>query len=134
MIKIDVLNNNSIVTLSSESKIPIKSSQGLMFYSPNELLCVTVGACVGKHLVRYCSQNKIDVRIFEQLKVDMDNDNIYVYVQHPKDMETDEIKHLILNCDIAKRLKIDIEVVLFPNDNDEDEVIKTNTPTPCCGG
>ena len=80
------------------------------------------------------AQEKVDVRSFETLQVDMDDDKVYVYVQHPKDMDTDPIKDLIVNCDIAKKLKIEVTPVFVDNDNDESDVIKTNTPKPCCGG
>jgi len=134
MIQIDLMNSNNIVTLNSEGKLPIKSSSGFMFYSPNELLCVAIAACVGKHLVKWGSQNKVDLLSFEQLSVDMDKDEIQVVVQYPENVNSAEIRDLVENCDIAKKLAKPVKCITIVNDNLAEDVIKANTPTACCGG
>ena len=134
MINVKLLQNNTIVTLEVPSKAIIKSSAGAFHPNSMELLCVTLGSCIGKHIVRYCSQEKINVQQFEQIAIDMKNNDFIVHINHPKGMSVKNIldlKEIILNCDIAKLLKSEIEVNFSPNKVDPD---LTRKPKPCCGG
>lgn len=134
MIVIDLLNNNNIVTLSSEGKLPIKSSSGYMFYNSNELLCVAVGACVGKHTVIYCAQNKIDLSEFEYFKVDMESNIIKVYIGYPKNFDYSGLKKVLENCEISKKISIPIEIIMNESKKTIEENKKSNLKKPCCGG
>lgn len=134
MIDIQVMNSNNIITLSSEGKLPIKSSQGFMFYSPNELLCASYGACAGRHIVLYASQNKINLDGFHSFKVDMDNDEIIMYLTYPKEFDPKELVYLLENCEISKKLSIPIKVVAVQQDTPTEEVVKSKQKKPCCGG
>ena len=135
MININLLNNNTIVTLDTPGKQIIKSSaSGMMFHNPQELLCVAVGSCIGKHIVRWCSQNKINVETFESIQLNIESDCFYVYINHPKHLIEEQLKDLkfaIKNCDISKMLTADIRVILTENKVDPDLTKKTK---PCCGG
>ena len=134
MIDVKLLHNNSIVTLEIPSKATIKSSAGAFHPNSMELLCVALGSCIGKHIVRFCSQHDINVQAFEQISVDMHMNNFIIYVKHPKGMNMKHIidlKETILNCDIGKLLKSSIEVNFSPNKVEPD---LNRKPKPCCGG
>jgi len=134
MINVKLLHNNTIVTLEVPDKAIIKSSTGAFHSSPMELLCVALGSCIGKHIVRYCSQEKINVQTFKKIAVDMDNNNFIVYIEHPKGLSLQnliDLKQVVLNCDVGKLLKADIKLIFTPNAVDPDVNRKT---TPCCGG
>ena len=90
MIELKLLHNNNIITLEVPSKAIIKSSGGM--YHPNsmELLCVALGSCIGKHIIKYCSQNKINIESFESISITMDNKDFIVNVFHPKSITTEQ--------------------------------------------
>jgi len=134
MVDIKLLHNNTIVTLDVQNKALIKSSAGAFHPNSMELLCVALGSCMGKHIVRYCSQEKINVQGFEQLSIDMNNNEFIVYIKYPKNMSVKNIldlREIILNCDIAKLLTCEIDVQFSPNKIEPD---LSRKPKPCCGG
>ena len=134
MIKVKLLNSNTIITLEGDGpKSPIKSSSGLYFYNPNELLCAAIGSCGGKEIVRYCAQNKIDVEKFEIFAVDMVDSKIRYHINHPKDLNNEhkkELIRLVSNCPISELLNNNIEVILKENEK-EPEIRKPSGG--CCG-
>jgi len=134
MIEVKLLHNNTIVTLEVPGKTIIKSSAGLYHSSPIELLCVSLGSCIGKHIVKYCTQEKINVQKFERISIDMLNNDFIIYINHPKGMSLKnliDLKQIILNCDIAKLLKSNIEIKFNINKNIQNLNKKSKS---CCGG
>jgi uncharacterized OsmC-like protein len=112
----------------------IKSSSGLYFHSSADLLCAAFGSCIGKNLVRYCAQNKINVEAFEQVAVDFIDEKFIIYVNHPKSLTAEnksEIESLILNCSVSQMLNADKNVEFRNNNIDPDLTRKSNN---CCGG
>lgn len=134
MINVHVLNSNNIVTLQGEGKIPIKSSQGFMFYNSNELLCAAVGACIGRQIVIYGTQNKIDITLFESIGVTMDNGIIEIHLQHPKNFNVSELKSVLERCEISQKINMPIKVITRVNDTPDEELVKRDESKPCCGG
>jgi len=133
MIDIRLLYNNNIVTLEIPTKAIIKSSSGLYHASPLELLCVSVGSCIGKHIVKHCTLEKININEFESIQLDYDSDKFIVYIKHPKyltkQQKLDLVK-IIKTCDISKLLKPEI-IVKFK----VGKIVKVKTKsTGCCGG
>ena len=137
MINVKLLNNNNIITIQGEGKLPIKSAEGYMFYNPNELLCIAIGACIGKQLLYYCNKNKIDVNIIESVDIDMeDEDEILIYLKFPKDYNDNiitDIKTLLHHCPISKKLITKINIISTKSDNNYKDVINKNNIKPCCG-
>lgn len=135
MVELKLLKSNNIITLEVPGKNVIKSSGGAFFHNSMELLCVALGSCVGKYVVRYCSQQKINVESFESIKVDMNNRDFIVYIQHPKTLteeQLNDLEHVITNCDVGKMLLGDVKVEFSLNKVDPDLTRKKRTS--CCGG
>lgn len=131
MIQIHVLNSNNIVTLESHGKLPIKSSQGYMFYNANELLCAAVGACAGRQIVIYATNNKVDLTTFEFFGVSMDEGKIEIYIQHPSDFDPRELANRLENCEISESITLPIKVVAVENTTSTEE-LKQHRIKPCC--
>ena len=139
MIDVKILNNNTIITLSSPGKSPIKSSSGLYFYSPADLLCSAIGSCVGREIVLFCAGQRIDVGIFQSLSVDYINYKMIVKIQHPRDMSESivrQLRHRVAGCDmvakISKAITIDIDIT--PNTMSNNEIRGVVKSKGCCGG
>ena len=133
MINIKMLKNNNIITLDSPGKNIIKSSSGLMFHSPHELLCVALGSCIGRHMVVFCSQNNIDIGTFESVTLDFDKD-FWLNIQHPKELTKElriDLINILKNCEISKLILPEI-TISFNENKPEFKPLKANTP--CCGG
>lgn len=133
MINVHVLNANNIVTLEGGGKLPIKSSQGLTFYNTNELLCVTVGACIGRQLVFWGLSNKVDLDTFESLGVTMDNGIIEIHIQHPKNIDVKELTYTIEHCEVSRKISIPIKVIAKENTTSNKELKKRGESKDCCG-
>lgn len=135
MINVQLLQNNTIVTLEIQGKkTTIKSSAGLYHPNPKELLCTSLGACIGKHIVKYCSHEKINVESFEQINIDINNNEFIININYPKGLSLQNIidlKQIILNCDIAKLLKTNININFNLNKKAQSNTKKS---TSCCGG
>ena len=134
MVDIKLLHNNTIVTLEIPSKATIKSSAGAFHPNSMELLCVALGSCIGKHMVRYCSQEKINIETFSQISLDMQHNDFILHIAHPTGMSLQnliDLKEIVVSCDIAKLLKSKIDVNFSPNKIEPD---LNRKPTPCCGG
>jgi len=135
MVNVKLLHNNFIVNLEAPGKPVIKSSaSGMMFFNSMELLCVALGSCIGKHLVRHCAQNKINIELFESIAIDMNNNDFIVNAQYPKIVTEEQLKdieYVITHCDISKLLTSEIKVNFSLNKIDPDI---TRTRKPCCGG
>lgn len=134
MVYVKLLHNNNIINLDTPGKMLIKSSSGLMFHSSAELLCAALGSCLGKNLVRYCAQNKINVESFEQIGVEFEDNKFHIHINHPKSLTKDnisEIESMIRNCSVAQILNVEIEIKFANNNIDPD---LTKKPKPCCGG
>jgi len=134
MVFLKLLHNNNIVTLDTPGKMLIKSSSGLYFHSSADLLCAALGSCIGKNLVRYCAQNKINVEMFEQIGVEFEDNKFSIHIHHPSILDKDniiEIEALIKNCSVAQLLTVDIVITFEKNKVDPDITRKSQ---PCCGG
>lgn len=134
MVLVKLLHNNNIITLDTPGKQIIRSSSGLMFHSSAELLCAALGSCLGKNLVRYCAQNKINVEMFEQVGVDFEDNTFKIHINHPKYLtkeNLEEIDSMIHNCSVAQMLNAEITVT-FANNNIDPDLTKKSKP--CCGG
>lgn len=139
MITISMTNNNNIITLNSPGKNPIKSSEGLYFHSPMELLCSAIGACVGKHIVRFANEFKLDLSKFEYFGVGMDDYKIIIVIKHPTTLEQsilDELRKRLYACEVANLIKEDTIEIRFENNTvSDEELTKINSERkPCCGG
>ena len=133
MIELKLLQNNNIVTIDIPGKAIIKSSGGL--YHPNsmELLCVAFGSCIGKAIVKFCSQNKINVESFESIELTYDN-KFTLYITHPKELIKKlkiDLEITIRNCPVGKLLKPEIDILFVKNKIEPDLKRKIK---PCCGG
>jgi hypothetical protein len=134
MVNLKLLQNNNIITMDTPGKSIIKSSAGLMFHNSMELLCIALGSCVGKSIVRFCSQNKVNVELFESISIDMIDHNYQVNIQYPKILTKDlreGLAAVILNCEVGKQLTGQVNVKFSINEITPDLTRKIK---PCCGG
>jgi len=133
MINVDIINNNNIITIHSEGKVPIKSSMGYMFYSPDDLLCSAVGACIGHYIVNMYRGIGVTTDIIKSLEVYLNSDSsIGISIIFFKDVDKELIATTvegIKNCPIAAKLSSDIEVY---TDKINESVVKKSTKG-CCG-
>lgn len=137
MIDIQIRDRNNIVTLSVPGKTPIRSSGGTFFYSSMELLCISLGSCFGKELVRYCSFEKINPRVFESIKVSMKNYTPYIIVSHPKDFDPkhiEAIESIASTCKVAKMLVPAVGIRFVENTISTEDLVDETKNTGCCGG
>jgi len=133
MVYVKLLHNNNIITLDTPGKMTIKTSAGLYFHSSSELLCAALGSCLGKNLVRYCAQNKINVELFESIGVDFEDNKFHIEIKHPKILtkeNKEEIETMIRNCSVAQLLTTEIIIGFNINTIDPDLTKRK----PCCGG
>lgn len=136
MIQVVLRDNNDIINLISETKVPIrgKTSENQYFHTPLELLLSTLGLCIGGEINSYCRLNNLKVQIFESIFIDYDFNKFIIKIQKPEDLEQEHIdllsKQLIV-CNISRVLKNQVEVEWFNN------TIKTETliiqKKGCCG-
>ena len=138
MIDIEIRDRNKIVTLSVPTKAPIRSSSGSQyFYNSMELLCIAVGSCFGKEMVHYCAEKEINPRVFESVKVTMENFIPIIILSHPKDMDPELLKDISLiarTCPIAKLLQRGVEIKLVENNIPTEDLIDETKNSGCCGG
>jgi len=133
MINVDMINNNNIVTIHSEGKVPIKSSMGYMFYSPDDLLCSAVGACIGHYIVNMYRGIGVTTDIIKSLEVYLNSDSsIGISIIFFKDVDKEIISNTvegIKECPIAGKLSSSIDVYIGKvNENVVKKGIKG-----CCG-
>jgi len=138
MVNIEIRNNNNIITLIGEGKIPLQSSQGMIHFSPNELLCAAVGSCIGRALVIYLAHNRIDTRDFESIAIDFIDNKLIIHIQHPKDITQEvlnDVKNVIFKCEMVKLLQpAIITEIKYRENNTSSNVLKSKRSKPCCGG
>ena len=138
MIDIEIRDKNQIVILSTPMKTPIRSRTGsAYFYNPMELLCVAVGSCFGKELVQHCKDEKINPKIFESIKITIENFTPKIIISHPKDMKEEQLKTISIlarTCPIAKMLTKEVEIVFIKNNTPVEDLVDESKHTPCCGG
>lgn len=125
MLYLKLMKNNSIVRILSDGKPVLNSSNGLYYHNSNELLCAAVGSCLGKQMVKYGNQYNINVELFESISINMNDDEIIINIQHPKNIDKEYLDK-IQDCEIKSKINIPIEFNF--NENDKNEKIK-----PCCG-
>jgi len=139
MIKIQARDKNRIVTAIVPGKMPIKIRPGasLYFWSPMEMLCGAVGGCVGGIVVDYCRYNNLDPSIFEFLGTDLDEGQITITLQHPKDLEKEHLDRLvnqIESCEISKMLNNSLKIKLIHNTTSTKELTdESKRIKGCCG-
>tara|TARA_Y100000310_G_C20684801_1_gene818263 strand:- start:832 stop:1260 length:429 start_codon:yes stop_codon:yes gene_type:complete len=139
MIDIKLQQNSSIATLVGEGKQAVKVSWNdnprlpNFFYTPFEMLCMSVASCTAKQVIEWCNDTKFDVRTFEYIGVGMKGTQIQVHIQRPKDSDVSELLERVRNCPIARQLKNPIKVVTHFNKLKEEDLIKDET-LGCCGG
>lgn len=138
MIEVNIRDKNRIITLISPGKAAIKArSGGLFFYNSMELLCVSIGACFGAELQRYCQFEGIDTASFESISVVMENFKPKIVLLHPKEMKEkvlEDIKALARTCQVSKMLRDSVELELAENSIPTRRLIDESKPRPCCGG
>lgn len=132
MINVNLQDNNSIITLTSPGKMPIKSNNGMFMYNSNELLCVAIGSCIGKYIVRWCVHTKLDIRKLENITITMDNNEIIINISHPKDLDIKELIKEIETCEIVNKLSIEVKVLTSINKTSTNNLLK-KVSKPCCG-
>ena len=137
MVEIKLRNNNNIITLLVPGKIPLQSSQGLNHFSANELLCSSIGSCVGRTLVIHCAQNSINIKILETILVSMNNNCITILIKYANDIDKDiitSIEKKVKSCELVTSLSksFDIEVEMIRSEFDKKKLQKQNTKK-CCG-
>lgn len=136
-IKIEVRKDNRIVILNIDGKVPIRTRSGsFTFHNSMELLCMSYGSCFGRSFLDYCKHENINPETFESLILTMENNIIYLTIQHPKNI-TDEIKNDIKRiariCEIAKLL-VNLPVINFIENNTSTETLINNSlNVKCCG-
>jgi len=102
-----------------------------------ELLCIAVGSCFGKELVQLCAENNINPRVFESIKVTMENFVPKIILSHPKDMSETLLKDIALiarTCQVAKLLRSEVEIEFITNDTPTEDLVDESKNTSCCGG
>lgn len=140
MITVLARDKNRIVTLSAPGKAPIRvrPSSSPYFWTPMELLCGSVGSCVGGIIVDYCRYNDLDPRIFEFIGADLKDSKIVITLQHPKDLSSEHLSRLsskISNCEVSKLLVFPIEITLLENSISTKELTDDSKQSrSCCGG
>ncbi len=138
MIDVEIIDKNRIVTLSSPAKTPIRSRNGSpYFYNSMELLCVAVGSCFGKELVQLCTERAINPRVFESIKVTLEDFKPKIILSHPKDMDEAVLKDISLiarTCPVAKLLSRGVEIEFILNDTPTKDLVDESKNTSCCGG
>lgn len=137
MIDIEIRDKNRLVTLSVPGKTPIRSRGGPFFHNSMELLCVAVGSCFGKELSNYCYLEGINPRIFESIKITMENHQIKIHLSHPKDFDQeqlDEIVRMARTCPVAKQLSRGVEIELHENSIPTEDLVDESKNAGCCGG
>jgi hypothetical protein len=105
-----------------------------MFYNTNELLCVAVGACAGRHIVIYGTQNKLDLATFEFIGVTMDDDVIEIHLYHPENFDPKDLINILENCEVSKKIAMPIKVIAKANLASDEELTKRSKIKGCCGG
>lgn len=136
MIQVDLRDNNQIINLNIDGKIPIRSrSSGLTFHNSMELLCCAVGSCVGNLILTECRYLNTSVNQIEDLCVTMDNFIIHINITYTKDANKELIENInrsIKNCPIASMLKDELIINNFVGIKLYKEIKKE--PRGCCGG
>jgi len=138
MIDVEIQDRNRIVTLSVPAKTPIRSRNGSpYFYNSMELVCIAVGSCFGKELVQLCMENNVNPRVFESIKITMENFIPKIVLSHPKDMDKAMLKDINLiarTCPVAKLLCSGVEIEFIVNDTPTEDLVDESKDTSCCGG
>jgi len=138
MIKVEVRKNNSIIELTTPGKSPIRSSNGLYFWSSMELICAALGSCFGRHLMWYCREEHIDPALFEEIVITMENFIPHISIKHPSNMDVkilDEIKSISEKCEVSALLLKTPPTISFHLNSIPDEVLlKEKKGGGCCGG
>ncbi len=133
MIELKLLQGNNIITVEVPGKAIIKSSGGLFHPNSMELLCVALGSCLGKSIVKFCIQNKINIETFESILLTYDT-TFDILINHPKELNKelqDELSFVLKNCSIGKLLKPEVNIIYSKNKKEPDLTRKIK---PCCGG
>lgn len=137
MVEVNIRDKNRIITLLTPGKAPIKSrSGGMFFYNSMELLCISIGACFGGELQKYCQYEDINPSSFESISIKMDNFKPRIILQYPKEMSKevlDDIRRMARTCQISKLLKEPVEIELAENSIPTERLIDETKPRPCCG-
>ena len=139
MIQVKILNGNNIVTIESIGKAPIKTSSGLVFYSPIDLIAASIGSCVGKNIVIFFQHEKLDVFLLENIYVEFKDNKFVCKIVHSKSIPEETLKALetkLLHCEIVSNLQKAFDIVFnFTVSKISPEQLKKDKLTkPCCGG
>lgn len=139
MVEVAIRNNNNIITLLADGKVPIQSSQGMIHLSANELLCSAIGSCIGRTLVIFCAHNTIDVRELEHILINLEDDIIKVYVSYPETMPIEILTQMdqrIRSCELVRKISKSFGFVLElqKNKTNTTKLKEMKSTKPCCGG
>jgi hypothetical protein len=131
MIKVRLLNNNTIITLESDGKPTIRASSGMYYHSANEFLCCALSSCFGRHLVIYFTQRKIDIALIKELEVGYDGSFIVNFKYFPEiESNIKDIENLCVNCEVVKLFTVPTRFNPVKNDEPFKQIEKKQ---PCCG-
>lgn len=136
MIRINFIDN--IILVNSDMKTPImtKKSSSYGFYSSMELLTASVGVCTAGNIQKFCLFNQINVKLFDDLILTMDNFQITIEIYYHKSISIETINNLLLElsqCEIAKLLINPPIIKTFTFDTPIEEVIRKENSPRCCG-
>jgi len=132
MIRVRLLNGNTISILESdEGKPTIRSSSGLYYHNPNELLCCAIGACIGRHIVIYFTNHKLDIAHIKELQVGFDGSFI-INLKYYNEIESyiNDIEALCISCEVVRKL---VPETKFNALRSDEPYVKIEPKQKCCG-
>lgn len=138
MISIELRENNRIIVVNQEGKVPIRVRTGsAMFHSPLDLLCCSIGSCIGRTLQDQCRFQNQSILQFEKIIVTMENFIIHVYITYALDIN-DEFLTIVTraldSCEINKLLKNKTNINFIKSSLSKEILINQDKPSNCCGG
>lgn len=136
MIQVDLRDNNRIIMLNSDGKVPIRARQGSpMFHNAMDLLACSVGTCIGNHILRCCHYESVTPSIFKSIYVTIDNFKVEVILEHASDTDEKFLNNVITRikrCEVASMLKDGVNVKSIVSKEKLEELEK-RPRQKCCG-
>ncbi len=136
MITVKVLNNNSIITLEAPGKLSIKAGESLLFYSAGDLLCASLATCVGKEIVLFGRDEKVDVVSFELIHVHIEEDSLIVTIEYPKSLTEKQemlLKARVESCEMGQKLSKSFKIEYTLEKSSKEPRKIQESQKGCCG-